>query len=233
MSGADALIETLLAEGSECVYGIPGAQENEIWDALKTKRLPYLLASHEFSAAAMADGYARSTGKPGVMCIVPGPGLTNALTGLGEALLDSVPFVCHCRRRGQGRKPGRSRCIVSTTRRSCSRSPRKYSRQPLRRFRVRSGRRFSWPSAGEPGPVGRRYPVQPAHRIEPTSTPAPLEPMPPCRGTPESSGRRQLCDRRLRVGIYAGQGCMDHAASSCSSPSYCRPPSRRAWRAKA
>ena len=42
----------------------------------------------------MADGYARSTGKPGVMCIVPGPGLTNALTGLGEALLDSIPIVC-------------------------------------------------------------------------------------------------------------------------------------------
>src|ERR1019366_7432418 len=94
MSGADALVETLLAEGTDCVYGIPGAQENEIWDSLKTKRLPYLLTTHEFSAATMADGYARSTGKPGVLCIVPGPGLTNALTGLGEALLDSVPIVC-------------------------------------------------------------------------------------------------------------------------------------------
>src|SRR6202008_2095135 len=60
----------------------------------KSKHLDYLLVTHEFSAACMADGYARSTGKPGVMCIVPGPGLTNALTGLGEALLDSVPVVC-------------------------------------------------------------------------------------------------------------------------------------------
>src|SRR5258705_5176268 len=94
MSGADALVETLLAEGCDCVFGIPGAQENEIWDSLKTKRLPYLLTTHEFSAATMADGYARSTGKPGVLCIVPGPGLTNALTGLGEALLDSIPIVC-------------------------------------------------------------------------------------------------------------------------------------------
>ena len=51
MSGADALVEALAAEGTGCVYGIPGAQENEIWDALKEKHVPYLLASHEFSAA--------------------------------------------------------------------------------------------------------------------------------------------------------------------------------------
>src|SRR5262249_10470989 len=59
-----------------------------------TKGLGYLLVTHEFSAAAMADGYARSTGKPGVLCIVPGPGVTNSLTGIGEALLDSIPVVC-------------------------------------------------------------------------------------------------------------------------------------------
>src|ERR1041385_6032447 len=67
MTGAEALVETLNAEGTDCVFGIPGAQENEIWDALKTKRLPYLLTTHEFSASTMADGYARSTGKPGVL----------------------------------------------------------------------------------------------------------------------------------------------------------------------
>src|SRR5262249_59786794 len=94
MTGAQALVETLQREGTECVFGIPGAQENELWDTMKTKNLPYLLVTHEFSAAAMADGYARSTGKPGVLCIVPGPGLTNSLTGIGEALLDSIPMVC-------------------------------------------------------------------------------------------------------------------------------------------
>src|SRR5438874_1335416 len=94
MSGAEALTEALIAEGTECVFGIPGAQENELWDTFKSKHLPYLLVTHEFSAACMADGYARSTGKPGVLCVVPGPGLTNSLTGIGEALLDSVPMVC-------------------------------------------------------------------------------------------------------------------------------------------
>src|SRR5437868_14650369 len=94
MTGAQALTQTLKAEGVECVFGIPGAQQNELWDTFKSKHLPYLLVTHEFSAACMADGYARSTGKPGVICVVPGPGLTNSLTGVVEALLDSVPMVC-------------------------------------------------------------------------------------------------------------------------------------------
>src|SRR5581483_6006977 len=93
MTGAEALVEALKVEGTQCVFGIPGAQENELWDVMKQKCLPYLLVTHEFSAACMADGYARSTGEPGVLCVVPGPGVTNSLSGLGEALLDSVPIV--------------------------------------------------------------------------------------------------------------------------------------------
>src|SRR5205823_3667634 len=88
------LVETLVQEGTACVFGIPGAQENELWDAMKGRGLGYLLVTHEYSAACMADGVARSTGRPGVVCIVPGPGVTNALTGIGEALLDSIPLVC-------------------------------------------------------------------------------------------------------------------------------------------
>src|SRR5207253_7118814 len=94
LTGARALVETRLAEGTGCVFGIPGAQENELWDEMKSRHLPYLLVTHEFSAACMADGYARSTGRPGVISVVPGPGVTNALSGIGEALLDSVPLVC-------------------------------------------------------------------------------------------------------------------------------------------
>src|SRR5438477_738756 len=94
MTGAEALVETLIQEGTDVVFGIPGAQENELWDTFKSRHLGYLLVTHEFSAAAMADGYARATGKVGVLCVVPGPGLTNSLSNLGEALLDSVPVVC-------------------------------------------------------------------------------------------------------------------------------------------
>src|SRR5438874_12926940 len=57
MTGAQALVQTLLAEGTECVFGIPGAQDNEFWDAMKSLGLRYLLVTHEFSAAVMAHGY--------------------------------------------------------------------------------------------------------------------------------------------------------------------------------
>src|SRR4051812_40799616 len=93
MTGAQAAAAALCCEGARCVYGIPGAQNNEFWDALKARRVPYLLVAHESSASVMADAAARVTGEVGVFSVVPGPGLTNALTGIGEALLDSVPIV--------------------------------------------------------------------------------------------------------------------------------------------
>ena len=69
------------------------AQNNEFWDALKAKGVPYLLVNTEASASVMADAAAHATGSVGVFSVVPGPGLTNALTGIGEALYDSVPIV--------------------------------------------------------------------------------------------------------------------------------------------
>ena len=81
-------------EGVPCVFGVPGAQNNEFWDAMKTSGLPYLLVTNETSASVMADASSsRVTGGVGVFSVVPGPGMTNALTGIGEALLDSVPIV--------------------------------------------------------------------------------------------------------------------------------------------
>ncbi len=93
MTGAQAAVRALQLEGTPCVFGIPGAQNNELWDEFKQAELPYLLVSHEFSASVMADAAARTTGTVGVCSVVPGPGLTNTLTGLGEARLDSVPLV--------------------------------------------------------------------------------------------------------------------------------------------
>src|SRR2546423_10749004 len=94
LTGAEATVAALQQQGVACVFGIPGAQENELWDTFKARGLPYLLVTHEFSAACMADGYARATGRPGVICTVPGPGVTNSMSGIGEALLDSIPMVC-------------------------------------------------------------------------------------------------------------------------------------------
>src|SRR5262245_9557253 len=93
MSGAKAAVAALCNEGVQCVFGIPGAQSNEFWDAMKSAGMDYLLVTNEFSASIMADGAARATGQVGVFNTVPGPGVTNALTGIGEARLDSVPLV--------------------------------------------------------------------------------------------------------------------------------------------
>ena len=93
LTGARALVEALQSEGVECVYGIPGAQANEFWDTMKQRGLPYMLCTHEFAAATMADGYARVSGKPGVAFVITGPGLTNALTAMAQARADSVPIL--------------------------------------------------------------------------------------------------------------------------------------------
>lgn len=93
MTGAQAAASALACEGVRCVFGVPGAQNNELWDAFKARRVPYLLVTNEQSSSVMADASARVTGEVGVFSVVPGPGLTNAMTGIGEALLDSVPIV--------------------------------------------------------------------------------------------------------------------------------------------
>ena len=105
MTGARALVETLLAEGVTMRLRHPRRSgERALGRDEERAACRYLLVTHEFSAACMADGDARSTGRPGVLCVVPGPGVTNALTGIGEALLDSVPMVVHRRRRGPRRQ---------------------------------------------------------------------------------------------------------------------------------
>ena len=93
MTGAQAAAAALACNGVRCVFGIPGAQTNELWDAFKARGVPYLLVANESSASVMADASARATGEVGVFSVVPGPGLTNALTGIGEARLDSIPIV--------------------------------------------------------------------------------------------------------------------------------------------
>ena len=93
MTGAQAAAAALACEMVQCVFGVPGAQNNEFWDAMKAHIIPYLLVTNESSASIMADASARATGEVGVFAVVPGPGLTNAMTGIGEALLDSVPIV--------------------------------------------------------------------------------------------------------------------------------------------
>jgi acetolactate synthase-1/2/3 large subunit len=91
--GADIVIDCLLAEGVDTVFGLPGGAIMEVYDALFNAPLKNILTRQEIAASHMADGYARSTGKVGVVLATSGPGATNLVTGLATAYMDSIPMV--------------------------------------------------------------------------------------------------------------------------------------------
>ena len=94
LSGGEMLIRALQDEGVEYVFGYPGGAVLHIYDAIfKQQRIEHILVRHEQAATHMADGYARSTGKPGVVLVTSGPGATNAVTGIATAYMDSAPIV--------------------------------------------------------------------------------------------------------------------------------------------
>ena len=93
-SGADILVQALADLGVEFVFGYPGGAVLPIYDALfRQDRIRHILVRHEQAATHAAEGYARSTGKPGVVLVTSGPGATNAVTGITDALMDSIPMV--------------------------------------------------------------------------------------------------------------------------------------------
>ena len=95
MSGAEMVIKALADQGVEVIFGYPGGAVLPLYDALfKQNSVRHVMVRHEQGAVHMAEGYARSTGKTGVVLVTSGPGATNAVTGLTDALMDSVPVVC-------------------------------------------------------------------------------------------------------------------------------------------
>lgn len=93
MKGANIIIESLLKENVEVVFGYPGGSVIPIFDVLYDSPLRFFLTRHEQAAAHAADGYARSTGKPGVCIATSGPGATNLTTGIATAYMDSIPMI--------------------------------------------------------------------------------------------------------------------------------------------
>ena len=93
MSGARMLLECLVREGVDCIFGYPGGVTLPLYDALYEHHIRHVLVRHEENAAFAAEGYARVTGKVGVCCATSGPGATNLTTGLVDALMDSIPIV--------------------------------------------------------------------------------------------------------------------------------------------
>ena len=95
LTGAEIVIKALKDQGVDVIFGYPGGAVLPIYDALfKQNDLRHILVRHEQAAVHAAEGYARSTGKVGVVLVTSGPGATNAVTGLTDALMDSIPIVC-------------------------------------------------------------------------------------------------------------------------------------------
>ena len=95
-NGAEILIQCLEKQGVEYIFGIPGGVSIPIFDALLTSKIKFILTRHEQGAMHIADGYARATGKPGVVLVTSGPGATNTVTGIMNAHMDSVPVIVLC-----------------------------------------------------------------------------------------------------------------------------------------
>ncbi len=92
-TGARALVESLAKAGTEVLFGYPGGAVLDIFNCLTDAKFPFVLGRHEQGSVHMADGYARSTGKPGVCLVTSGPGATNTITGLATANIDGVPLI--------------------------------------------------------------------------------------------------------------------------------------------
>src|SRR5258708_24437234 len=95
VSGAQSLLDTLVELGVDTIFGYPGGAVLPVYDALHAEhRIRHILVRHEQAAVHAAEGYARSTGKPGVVLVTSGPGVSNTITGLLDAICDSVPVLC-------------------------------------------------------------------------------------------------------------------------------------------
>src|SRR5687768_17103430 len=95
MSGAEIVLKALADQGIEHIFGYPGGAVLPIYDEIfQQEKVKHILVRHEQGAAHAAEGYARSTGKCGVLLVTSGPGVTNAVTGLTDAYMDSIPLVC-------------------------------------------------------------------------------------------------------------------------------------------
>ncbi len=187
MTGAEIVLRALKDNGVEHIFGYPGGAVLPIYDEIfQQDDIQHILVRHEQGAGHAAEGYARSTGKPGVMLVTSGPGATNAVTPLQDALMDSIPLVCL-----SGQVPTTS--SVRTPSRNATRSA---SRGPAPSTTGWSRTSTIWPPPFMKPSVSPR----PAVRVRLSSIsrrtsslpPAPIRPRPP-------RSRRAITSRRCRA----------------------------------
>ncbi len=218
MSGAQALVRSLARHGVEVVFGLPGVQIMDVFDALYDEPgIRMVLTRHEQATTYMADGYARTTGKPGVALVVPGPGALNATAGLGTAYATSSPVLLVSgqiesynlgKNRGALHEIGEQLDVFKHLTKWCGRSDKVNEIPGM----VRNA--FQEMSSGRPRPVEIEIPWDVLSMTDETELP---EPEGPVKQQPEPALIReaaQLLAGASRPLIWAGGGTRDAAVSS-------------------
>ena len=221
ITGAQSLLDTLVELGVDTIFGYPGGAVLPVYDALHAEhRIRHILVRHEQAAVHAAEGYARSTGKPGVVLVTSGPGVSNTITGLLDAICDSVPVLCI-----SGQVATHS--IGTDAFQECdalglSRPVTKWNAQ------IRSADRaaglvrkaYSVATQGRPGPVLLDFPkdIQLATFDAPVEEPAKV---PESRRKPLRRGRlrdaAELLKAARRPVFYGGGGLINSGPDACAS----------------
>ena len=220
-TGAKSLLDTLVALGVDTIFGYPGGAVLPVYDALHGEhRIRHILVRHEQAAVHAAEGYARSTGKPGVVLVTSGPGVSNTITGLLDAMCDSIPVLCI-----SGQVATHS--IGSDAFQECdalglSRPVTKWNAQirSAEQVSVLVRKAFGIATEGRPGPVLLDFPkdIQLATFNAPAAAPEELA----------ESTRKPLRRGRLRDAVellknarrpvfYGGGGLINSGAHACAS----------------
>ncbi len=217
LTGADIICECLLEQGVDTVFGYPGGAALNTYDALYkySDKIKHVLTAHEQGASHAADGYARSTGKTGVVITTSGPGATNIVTGLATANIDSIPLVAitgNVTRDQLGRDSFQEVDIVNIVKPITKAS---YLVTEIEDLAPTIRKAFRLAGSGRKGPVLVDVPKDITAALGEFTPAAPEQPQPDAIANPDSIARvQELIKKSRRPMIYAGGGIL--SADACA-----------------
>ena len=211
MTGAVELCRTLETLGVDTVFALPGGQNVALFEALRTSKIRTVVATHELGASFMANGYARSSGRPGVLATIPGPGFTYALTGLAEARLDSTPILHILGSPATG--PGRRFQLQALDQKTAAAPFVKHFHEvePGSSIAAAVGEMYALCRSGEPGPVILQLPSAILGAEAPRPGLQPARPLPELAALPGVHAILDRLSRARRPLFFVGQGVFDAA----------------------
>ena len=223
-NGAQTLLEALIANGVDTIFGYPGGAVLPLYDALYSEpRIRHVLVRHEQGAVHAAEGYARSTGKPGVVVVTSGPGMANTTSGLLDAMCDSIPVLCISGQVATG-------AIGTDAFQECdaigiSRPVTKWNAQIRRTEDVAAlaAKAYQLTTSGRPGPVLLDFPKDMQIGLVPETAAAPAEPLDAPVGVESSGPAAEAAIKRAatlianarRPVFYGGGGLINSGVDAC------------------